>query len=348
MREQLGEQHPVYAAFLNNRAALYVALGNLTVAESDYRKALDLKRKIYGPDAITVGASLRNLASLVYKRNASEGEKLFQEAVDLYAKNPKAPPFEFTGSLLGLAEAQLNRGDVAGARETLQRASDAALKGLGKKHPLYAAVLRDQGLVHQSAHEYAEAEQQLQAAIAIVEETHGKSHPDLARYWKAWLLCSTKRATIAPPNLSIAAAWISQIEPWPTCSPSVRSATRLRFSRIFPTRSRRFSRFRVEWAIGYRRLARWLLKRSRGGKGQLLDLAHDWGQSLRENSDSNIRIGFQSAPGHAGVPGLVDDCVGLSRSKAGRGRDVRVDGHRIGRPLRTPAAQSANAVGPAR
>ncbi len=92
LREQLGEQHPYYTTFLNNRAALYTALGNVTVAESDYRKALELKRKIYGPDALTVGASLRNLARLVYSRSPAEGEKLFQEAVDLYAKNPKALP----------------------------------------------------------------------------------------------------------------------------------------------------------------------------------------------------------------------------------------------------------------
>ncbi len=118
--EQLGEQHPVYTTYLNNRAALYTALGNFTVAEADHRKALELKRKIYGPDALTVGASLRNLAHLVSLRNRAEGEKLYQEAVDLYAKNPKAPPFDYTSALLGLSEAQRNRGDLAAARATLQ------------------------------------------------------------------------------------------------------------------------------------------------------------------------------------------------------------------------------------
>ena len=152
------------------------------MAESDHRKALELKRKIYGPDALTVGASLRNLARLVSSRNPAEGEKLFQEAVDLYAKNPKAPPFDYTSALLGLAESQRNRGDLAAARETLQHASDVAEKGLGTKHPLYAAVLRDRALVDQSAHEYGEAEALLRQAIAIVEETQGDNHPDLAKY----------------------------------------------------------------------------------------------------------------------------------------------------------------------
>ena len=182
LREQLGEEHPVYAAFLNNRAALYTALGNLTVAESDYRKALELKKKIFGPDALTVGASLRNLARLVYDKNPGEGEKLFQEAVDLYGKNPKPPAFDYASALLGLGEAQRNRGSLVAARETLQHASDVAAKGLGTKHPLYAAVLRDLGLVHQSAREYPQAEELLQQAIAIVKETQGENHPDLAQY----------------------------------------------------------------------------------------------------------------------------------------------------------------------
>ncbi len=145
LREQLGEQHPYYAAFLNNRAALYTALGNLTVAESDYRKALELKRKIYGANALTIGASLRNLARLVYGRNPAEGEKLFQEAVDLYARNPKAPAFDYASALLGLAEAQRRRGDLPAARATLQQATEITEKGLGTKHPLYARDARATG-----------------------------------------------------------------------------------------------------------------------------------------------------------------------------------------------------------
>src|SRR5262249_17316495 len=182
MREQLGEQHPYYATFLNNRAALYMAVGNVTTAESDYRKSLDLKKAIYGPDAPSVGATLRNLARLVYTRNPEEGAKLFQDAADLYAKNPKPPPFDYAVALLGVAEAQRNRRELGAARETLRQASEVVAKGLGRKHPLYAAVLSDLGLDHQAAGEYVEARQRLQEAIGIVKETHGENHPDLAQY----------------------------------------------------------------------------------------------------------------------------------------------------------------------
>ncbi len=95
---------------------------------------------------------------------------------------PKPRPFDYSSALLGLAEAQRNRGDLAAARATLEHASGIVAKGLGMKHPLYAAVLRDLGLVQQSAHEYPQAEQSLRQAIAIVEETQGANHPDLAQY----------------------------------------------------------------------------------------------------------------------------------------------------------------------
>ncbi len=185
LREQLGDQHPAYGAFLNNHAALEAQMGNLLVAETEYRKSLELKRKIYGPDAPTVGASLRNLARMVYARNREEGEKLFQEDIDLYARIPKSPPFDQTSALLGLAEAQRNRGDLAGARATLQHASDIVASGLSMQHPLYAAVLRDLGLVHQAAGELQEAEESLRHAIAVIEEVQGVNHPDLAQYLPA-------------------------------------------------------------------------------------------------------------------------------------------------------------------
>ena len=292
LREQLGEQHPVYAAFLNNRAALYTALGNLAVAESDYRKALELKRRIYGPGALTVGASLRNLARLVYGRNRQEGEKLFQEAADLYGKNPKAPAFDYASALLGLAEAQRNRGDLRAARETLQHASEVVAKGLGTKHPMYAAVLRDMGLVHQSAREYAQAEQRLQEAVAIVQETHGANHPDLAQYlerlaavydeagdyraaeplYRRSLEISDRAVTdmlVIGSERNKAAVLANLEDPIPTL---------LSFQR------RAGDRLPSARALAFEAVAR--------RKGRVLDQVHDWGQSLRKSSDSGIRDRF--------------------------------------------------------
>lgn len=292
LREQLGEQHFVYAMYLNNRAALYTALGNVTVAESDYRKALELKRKSQGPDALTVGASLRNLARLVYGRNPAEGEKLFQETVNLYAKNPKPPAFDYASALLGLGEAQMKRGDLAAARATLQHASGVAAKGLGMKHPLYAAVLGDIGLVHQAAREYPEAEQRLQEAISIVKETHGENHPDLAQYLQrlAAVYDDAGDYRAAEPlyrnSLDVSDRAITDM--LAIGSERNKAAVLANLEDPIPMllafQQRAGDRLPAARALAFEAVAR--------RKGRVLDQVHYWGQKLRENSDSGIRDRF--------------------------------------------------------
>ena len=101
LKVQIGEQHQMYATFLNNRGYLYNAMGHPDAAEADYRKSLEIKRKIFAPENISIAASLRNLARVVLTRDTAEGEKLFQEAVDLYAKLPNPAPFDYASVLLG-------------------------------------------------------------------------------------------------------------------------------------------------------------------------------------------------------------------------------------------------------
>ena len=290
--EQLGEQHPVYTTYLNNRAALYAALGNFTVAEADNRKALELKRKIFGPDALTVGASLRNLAHIVSLRNRAEGERLYKEAVELYAKDPKAPRFDYTSALLGLSEAQRNRGDLAGARATLQHASDVAAKGLGDKHPLYAAVLCELGLVHQAAHEYPQAEQALQQAIDIVRETQGDSHPDLARYLlrlaSVYDEAGDYRAAEPLYRHSLEISDRALADMLTVGSERNKAAVLANLEDPIPLLLA-FQRKAGDQLPSARALAFEAVARR---KGRLLDEVHDWGRSLRENPDPAIRERF--------------------------------------------------------
>ncbi len=290
LRQQLGEQHPAYAALLNNQAALYASIGNVTLAEADYRKSLELKRKIYGPDSLTIGASLRNLARLVYARNREEGEKLFQQDTSLYARNAKPPAFDHSSALLGLAEAQRNRGDLAAARETLQHAQDIVSKGLSTKHPLYAAVLRDMGLVDQSAHEYPRAEQKLRDAISIVEEVQGTNHPDLAQYLERLAAVYEEAGDYASAeplyrrSLEISDRALADML---TIGSERNKAAVLAnledpIPRLVAFQSK--ARSPKARALAFEAVAR--------RKGRILDTVHDWGQTLRDNTDANVRKQF--------------------------------------------------------
>jgi CHAT domain-containing protein/tetratricopeptide (TPR) repeat protein len=290
LRAQLGEQHPAYAAFLNNRAALHAQIGNVAMAEADYRKSLELKRGQNGPNSMTFGATLRNLARLVYARNRDEGEKLFQEDVDLYARNAKAPAFDYSSALLGLAGAQRNRGDLTAARETLQHASDVVAKGLSTKHPLYAAVLRDLGLVQQSAHEYPQAEKSLRAAIAIVEETHGPNHPDLARYLEQLAAVYEEAGDYASAEpLYRRALDVSDraMADMLTIGSERNKAAVLAnlddpIPRLIAFQSKAGTLTAKE--LAFEAVAR--------RKGRILDAVHDWGQTMRDSADGSVRQRF--------------------------------------------------------
>lgn len=290
LREQLGEQHPAYAAFLNNRAALEAQIGNVAVAEADYRTSLELKRKIYGPDALTVGASLRNLARVVYSRNRAEGEKLLQEDVDLYARNAKSPAFDQASALLGLAEAQRNRRDLLTARQTLQQASTIVAQGLSTKHPLYAAVLRDLGLVHQSAGEFPAAEESLRQAIAIVEETQGAGHPDLAQYCERLAAVYEQAGDYvsATPlyrrSLDISDRALADM--LTIGSEKSKASVLANLEDPVPTLIAFQSKARTPEAraLAFEAVA-WR-------QGRVVDAVHNWGQTLRGNADPAIRNRF--------------------------------------------------------
>jgi len=291
LREQLGDQHPAYAAFLNNRAALYAQIGNVSMAEADYRKSLELKRKQNGPNALTIGASLRNLARLVYARDREEGEKLFQEDVDLYSRTAEPPAFDYSSALLGLAEAQRNRGDLAAARATLEHASGILAKGLSTKHPLFAAVLRDLGLVQQSAHEYPQAEQSLRHAIAIVEETQGANHPDLAQYLGPLAAVYEEAGDYASAEplyrRSLDVSDRALTDMLTIGSERNKAAVLANLDDPVPRLIALQAKARSPAAreLAFEAVAR--------RKGRILDAVHDWGQTLRDDSDAGVRQRFR-------------------------------------------------------
>jgi tetratricopeptide (TPR) repeat protein len=289
LKVQIGEQHPMYATFLNNRGFLYNAIGHPDAAEADYRKSLEIKQKIFTPENIAIGASLRNLARVVLTRNPAEGEKLFQEAVDLYAKLPSPAPFDYASVLLGLGEAQRKRGDLTGALQTLKKAMDVTAQGLGTKHPLYAGALSESGLVYQAIGDYPNAERRFNEAIAIVTETYGENHPDLARHLQllAMLYEQTGNYRAALPlyrrSFEINDKFLTDI--LNVGSESSKVAVLSNLEDLVPVlisfQQRAGNQIPEARALAFEAVAR--------RKGRVLDQVRDWRQRLRQNPDSTIR-----------------------------------------------------------
>jgi CHAT domain-containing protein/tetratricopeptide (TPR) repeat protein len=185
LKAELGEQHPFYASMLNNRGALYQAIGNADAAAADYQHSLALKRKLFGPSSSQALSTLRNLAQLTYARDRAAGERLFAEAAESYASVPNPPPFDYASVLLGLGHAQLERHAVDEAGRTIDRALEVGRAGLGIHHPLYAAALRESGLIAAAAGNLAEARRTLDEALRDAIDAHGPAHPDIALFLNA-------------------------------------------------------------------------------------------------------------------------------------------------------------------
>jgi tetratricopeptide (TPR) repeat protein len=289
LAEQLGERHPFYASFLNNRGSLYATLGKAAAAEADYRKSLELKRRIFPPEAFTIGATLRNLARLVIATRPAEGEKLFQEAVDLYSRNTNPPPFDLATALLGVAQGQRNRGDLAGARSTLERVFDVTAKGLGPRHPLYAAALRDLALVHLAAREYDPAAKRLREAIEIVTEAQGADHPDLARYLSVLARVYDQAGDYAAAedfyrrSLEISDRVVTAMMTVgsETDKAAVLASLEDPIPPLVSFQRRAGDRLPSARVLAFEAIAR--------HKGRLLEAAHDWDQTLRAIPDAGVR-----------------------------------------------------------
>jgi len=289
LKVQIGEQHPMYATFLNNRGFLYNAIGHPEAAEADYRKSLEIKRNTFELGNISIGASLRNLARLVLTKNPAEGEKLFQEAVDLYAKLPNPQAFDYASVLLGLGEAQRRRGDFASALPTLQKSLDVTAQGLGTKHPLYAGALSETGLVYQATGDYSNAERCFNEAIAIVTETHGENHPDLAKHLQllAMLDEQTGNYRAALPlyrrSFEINDRFLTDILNVGSENSKVGVLANLedQVPVLLSFQQRAGDRLPEARALAFEAVAR--------RKGRVLDQVRDWRQRLRQNPDATIR-----------------------------------------------------------
>jgi CHAT domain-containing protein len=157
---------------------------------------------------------------------------------------------------------------------------------------VYAAVLRDMGLVHQSAREYAEAEQRFEEAVAIVKETQGENHPDMAQYLErlATVYDEAGDYGAAEPlyrrSLEISDSALTDM--LAVGSERNKAAVLANLEDPIPTllsfQQRAGDRLPAARALAFEAVAR--------RKGRVLDQVHDWSQSLREASDIGIRNRF--------------------------------------------------------
>ena len=175
VRQVLGEQHPNYAASLNNLAVLYQDMGNYAAAEPLLRQALDIRRQALGEQHPDYATSLNNLAVLYDAMgNYAGSEPLYRQASDTWRQALGEQHPDYATSLDNLANLYREMGDYAAAEPLYRQARDIRRQGLGEQHPDYATSVNNLASLYAATGREAEALVLRQEAAVIDDHMLGQ------------------------------------------------------------------------------------------------------------------------------------------------------------------------------
>ena len=144
-------------------------------------KAVQLAKRVYGPEQPNTATSLDNLALLYQVMGEyAKAEPLYKEALRIKQKvlGPEHP--DTATSLNNLASLYVAMGEYAKAEPLLQEALRIWRKVLGPEHPYAATSINNLAELYSDMGEYAKAEPLLQEALRIKQNVLGFEDPDTA------------------------------------------------------------------------------------------------------------------------------------------------------------------------
>ena len=166
---------------LNQRIVELFEQGKYQEAIPLAEKAVEMERRLRGPEDPEFVTSLNDLAFLYHKMGEyAKAEPLFQQALRIRQKvlGPERP--DTARSLSNLGDLYDDMGEYAKAQLLLLEALRIMQKVLGPEHPDTATVVSNLGELYKVMGEYAKAEPLLQEALRIQQKILGPEHPDTA------------------------------------------------------------------------------------------------------------------------------------------------------------------------
>lgn len=160
---------------------VYNELGRANETATHYKRALDIKEKVSGPEHPDTAMSLNNLASLYMATGRySEAEKHYKRALTIRERTlgPEHPDTAI--SLNNLALLYETTGRYVEAELLFKRALLIDEKLLGPNHPGTATSINNLAALYMATGRYAEAETFLKQSLLFNEKAFGPGHPNTA------------------------------------------------------------------------------------------------------------------------------------------------------------------------
>jgi tetratricopeptide (TPR) repeat protein len=164
---------------LNNLAYLLMDRGEMAEAEKLMREILSIDRKKLGSNDPNVAYDLNNLGKLLFRAGRyDESEPLLREAAAIFKQTGHRYLFGVMGNLGELLTA---KGDAAAAEPILAEALSTGLSGMGAQSQEVAKVRAQYAACLFHLGKYQPAEDQLLAALPVIESNSGPADPSTQR-----------------------------------------------------------------------------------------------------------------------------------------------------------------------
>ena len=176
---ELADEPEAQTRLMTTMGRAYLSLGVYDQAAELHRKALEIRREIYGSDHLTTAESAHALAEvLINLGDLEQAETLLQHTIEL-RRNRLGPQHVAVAEALkdlGIVHRRALRPDQA--EDALTQALHIVTGQLGEQHGDTAGVLNSLGVLYLTAARFNEAETMLRRATTIYRSVLGDSHPD--------------------------------------------------------------------------------------------------------------------------------------------------------------------------
>ena len=169
------------AKLFYNIAGVYQAQGDYTKALEYYKKALEIREKVLGPEHPDTATVYNNIA-LVYGGQGDYAKALeyYKKALEIREKVLGLKHPDTAATYNNIAGVYWAQGDHAKALEYYKKALEIREKVLGPEHPDTATTYNDTAGVYQVEGDHTKALEYYKKALQIREKVLGSKHPDTA------------------------------------------------------------------------------------------------------------------------------------------------------------------------
>lgn len=177
-----GASHEITATAINNVGYLYQSLGQSTLAEPLFQKALKIREQTLGVDNPDVALTLNNLA-LIYQDNGdfARAEELYLRSLAIKEKNFGARKLELAIELNNLATLYKEKGDYDSAEKNFQQVLSIFESSYPADDARIATVLNNLAGVYRQTGKFRQAEELYKRLMSIDQKVLPAGHLDRAR-----------------------------------------------------------------------------------------------------------------------------------------------------------------------